>query len=324
MEYNKQRSMLKVVLLMMIMMLASQSEAQLNRDFYKESCPSLFLVVRRVVKRAVAREPRMGASLLRLFFHDCFVNGCDGSLLLDDTPSFLGEKTSGPSNNSVRGFEVIDKIKFKIEKMCPGIVSCADILAITARDSVLLLGGPGWSVKLGRRDSTTANFAAANSGVIPSPISTLSNLINRFKAQGLYTRDMVALSGAHTFGRAKCVTFRNRIYNESNIDTSFAIARRKSCPSANGSGDNKEANLDVRSPDRFDHGYYKQLLSNKGLLTSDQVLFNNGPTDSLVIAYSNNLNVFYRDFARAMIKMGDISPLTGSKGQIRRNCRRPN
>lgn len=74
MEYNKQRSMLKVVLLMMTMMLASQSEAQLNRDFYKESCPSLFLVVRRVVKRAVAREPRMGASLLRLFFHDCFVN----------------------------------------------------------------------------------------------------------------------------------------------------------------------------------------------------------------------------------------------------------
>jgi len=73
-EYDKQRSMLKVVLLMMIMMLASQSEAQLNRDFYKESCPSLFLVVRRVVKRAVAREPRMGASLLRLFFHDCFVN----------------------------------------------------------------------------------------------------------------------------------------------------------------------------------------------------------------------------------------------------------
>jgi peroxidase len=124
---------------MMIMMLASQSEAQLNRDFYKESCPSLFLVVRRVVKRAVAREPRMGASLLRLFFHDCFVNGCDGSLLLDDTPSFLGEKTSGPSNNSVRGFEVIDKIKFKVEKMCPGIVSCADILAITARDSVLLV-----------------------------------------------------------------------------------------------------------------------------------------------------------------------------------------
>jgi len=196
---------------------------------------------------------------------------------------------------------------------------CLTLLNMTKQ-----LGGPGWSVKLGRRDSTTANFAAANSGVIPPPITTLSNLINRFKAQGLSTRDMVALSGAHTIGRAQCVTFRNRIYNASNIDTSFAISKRRNCPATSGSGDNKKANLDVRSPDRFDHDFYKQLLSKKGLLTSDQALFNNGPTDSLVIAYSHNLNAFYRDFARAMIKMGDISPLTGSNGQIRQNCRRPN
>ncbi|EFH42521.1 hypothetical protein ARALYDRAFT_919034 [Arabidopsis lyrata subsp. lyrata] len=122
---------------------------------------------------------------------------------------------------------------------------------------------------------------------------------------------MVALSGAHTIGRAQCVTFRNRIYNESNIDTSFAISRRKSCPAANGSRDNKEANLDVRTPDRFDHNYYKQLLSNKGLLTPDQVLFNNGPTDSIVVSYSRSVRSFYRDFVTAMIKMGNISPLTG-------------
>ncbi|XP_010453676.1 PREDICTED: peroxidase 67-like [Camelina sativa] len=324
MEYNNQISMLKMVFLMLIMMLGSQSEAQLNSDYYKESCPTLFYVVRRVVRRAVAREPRMGASLLRLFFHDCFVNGCDGSILLDDTTSFVGEKTAGPSNNSVRGFEVIDKIKSTVESLCPGIVSCADLLAIAARDSVLLLGGPGWSVKLGRRDSMTANFAAANSGVIPSPISTLSNLINRFKAQGLSTRDMVALSGAHTIGKAKCATFRNRIYNESNINPSFAMSRRERCPAANGSGDDKVADLDIRSPKMFDHSYYKQLLCNKGLLTSDQVLFNNGPTDSLVVRYSHSIRAFYRDFARAMVKMGDISPLPEPNGQIRNNCRRPN
>ena len=57
------------------------------------------------------------------------------------------------------------------------------------------LGGPKWDVKLGRRDSKTASLSAANSGVIPPPTSTLSNLINRFKAKGLSTKDMVALSG---------------------------------------------------------------------------------------------------------------------------------
>ncbi|CAL9244078.1 unnamed protein product [Arabidopsis halleri] len=125
---------------------------------------------------------------------------------------------------------------------------------------------------------------------------------------------MVALSGAHTIGRAQCVTFRNCIYNESNIDTSSTILRRKSCPAANGSRDNKEANLDIRTPDRFDHSYFKQLLSNNGLPTSDQVLVNNGSTDSIVVSYSRSVQAFYRDFEAAMTKMGDISPLTGSNG----------
>jgi peroxidase len=55
---------------------------------------------------------------------------------LDDTSSFTGEKTAIPNNNSARGFEVIDKIKAAVEEVCPGVVSCADILAVTARDSV--------------------------------------------------------------------------------------------------------------------------------------------------------------------------------------------
>jgi peroxidase len=67
------------------------------------------------------------------------VQGCDGSILLDDTSSFTGEKTAGPNNNSVRGFEVVDKIKSQVEKACPHVVSCADIVAIAARDSVKIV-----------------------------------------------------------------------------------------------------------------------------------------------------------------------------------------
>lgn len=69
------------------------------------------------------------------------MQGCDGSILLDDTPNFVGEKNAGPNANSVRGFEVIDAIKAAVEEACPGVVSCADILAITAKDSVVQVRG---------------------------------------------------------------------------------------------------------------------------------------------------------------------------------------
>ncbi|KAI4305426.1 hypothetical protein L6164_028794 [Bauhinia variegata] len=313
-----------VALALALLALSGGTSAQLSKNFYSKSCPKVFDTVKSVVRSAISKERRLGASLLRLHFHDCFVKGCDGSILLDDTSSSRGEKTAGPNNNSVRGFEVIDAIKSKVEAACPGVVSCADILTIAARDSVVILGGPFWDVKLGRRDSKTASLSAANSGVIPSPSSTLSSLISTFQAQGLSAKDMVALSGAHTLGKARCISFRDSIYNDSNIDSSFAKAKQRNCPRITGLGDNNLAVLDFKTPEKFDNNYYKNLINKKGLLHSDQVLFNGGSTDSLVRRYSQNDKTFDSDFVAAMIKMGDINPLTGSKGQIRKNCRRAN
>ncbi|KAK7276104.1 hypothetical protein RIF29_17237 [Crotalaria pallida] len=322
-RFSSSAAIVMLALFIILLLIDGSSSAQLSENFYSKKCPNVFNAVKSVVHSAVAKEPRMGASLLRLHFHDCFVNGCDGSILLDDTSSFKGEKTAPPNNNSVRGFEVIDTIKSKVEAACPGVVSCADILAIAARDSIALLGGPTWNVKLGRRDSKTASFSDASSGVIPPPFSTLSNLISRFQAVGLSARDMVALSGAHTIGKARCTIYRDRIYNDTNIDKSFAKARQKNCPRKSGGTpkDNNVAGLDFKTPNHFDNNYYKNLINKKGLLHSDQELFNGGSTDSLVRAYSNNERAFNSDFAAAIIKMGNIKPLTGSNGQIRKHCR---
>ncbi|XP_042454544.1 peroxidase 4-like [Zingiber officinale] len=299
---------------------------QLSTDFYARSCPRLLDTVRSVVQSAIQKERRMGASLLRLLFHDCFVLGCDASLLLDDTPTFRGEKMAKPNNNSVRGFDVIDQIKAAVEKVCPGVVSCADILAITSRDSVVTLGGPNWEVKLGRRDSRKASFAKANTE-IPPPFSSLANLTAFFARKGLSQGDMIALSGAHTIGLAQCFTFRDRIYNDTDIDGSFAKMRQANCPRPVGFGDSNLAPLDLQTPTVFDNDYYNNLVAFKGLLHSDQELFKTtGGSNSvpLVKYYAGNTAAFFNDFVVGMIKMSDIRPLTGKKGEIRKNCRKVN
>ncbi|KAL5808968.1 hypothetical protein ACOSQ3_029659 [Xanthoceras sorbifolium] len=308
--------------LVSVLVIFGTASAQLSSEnFYATTCRNAISTIKTAVNSAVSIERRMGASLLRLHFHDCFVNGCDASILLDDTSSFTGEKTALPNNNSVRGFEVIDTIKSHLESSCPGVVSCADIVAVAARDSVVALGGPSWTVQLGRRDSTTASQTAANNN-IPGPTLDLSALITAFSNKGFTAKEMVALSGSHSIGQARCTTFRARIYNETIIDSSFATSTRSKCPSTG--GDDSLSPLDVTSPNALDNAYFKNLLSQKGLLHSDQQLFSGGSTDSQVNAYSSNLQAFRTDFANAMVKMGNLSPLTGSSGQIRTNCRKAN
>lgn len=291
--------------------------------YYNYACPQALPTIRQVVKAAVKKERRMGASLLRLHFHDCFVNGCDASVLLDPTPTIDTEKLAGANNNSARGFEVIDQIKEEVDKVCGrAVVSCSDILAVAARDSVVLLGGPWWNVRLGRRDSTTASRTTANTD-LPAPFMDLSALTSSFQKQGLDAKDLVVLSGGHTLGFAQCFTFKDRAHNDSDIHPKFAKKLQSICPRAQSESDSNLAKLDPTST-RFDTLYYKNLLKQKGLLRSDQALFGSGNTDELVRTYSDDATAFWKDFAKSMVKMGNIKPLTGNLGQVRNNCRRVN
>ncbi|XVF65916.1 hypothetical protein PTKIN_Ptkin09bG0289300 [Pterospermum kingtungense] len=307
------------ILLQIFVLLALATTAlSLSPYYYANVCPEALPTIKRVVEAAVYKERRMGASLLRLHFHDCFVNGCDASILLDPTPTIDSEKNANPNQNSARGFEVIDQIKAEVDKICGRpVVSCADILAVAARDSVVALGGPSWQVLLGRRDSTTASRTQANID-IPAPFMDLPALINNFKNQGLEEKDLVALSGGHTIGFARCINFRGRIYNATNIDPAFAQQRQATCPRTG--GDNSLGPLDP-TPAHFDTAYFNDLVKQRGLLISDQALFNGGSTDELVKTYGLNPEAFWQDFSESIIKMGNIKPLTGNQGQIRVNCR---
>ena len=188
---------------------------------------------------------------------------------------------------------------------------------------IVQLGGPTWAVPLGRRDSTTASPDQANSD-LPAPTSSLAALITSFGNKGLGPRDLTALAGAHTIGFSQCLNFRDHIYDDTNVDPAFATLRQASCPAAQGSGDANLAPLDEQTQLVFDNAYYGNLLAKRGLLHSDQELFNGGSQDALVRKYSGNAGMFAADFAKAMVRMGVISPLTGAQGEVRLNCRKVN
>ncbi|MED6110293.1 hypothetical protein PIB30_041566 [Stylosanthes scabra] len=307
--------------------LSSDSQASnLDPSFYKDTCPTVHSIVRGVLRNVSKSDPRILASLVRLHFHDCFVQGCDASILLNNTATIVSEQGAAPNNNSIRGLDVVNQIKTAVENVCSNTVSCADILALSAEIGSVLDGGPDWKVPLGRRDSLTANLTLANQN-LPGPSSTLPQLLSFFARQGLNTTDLVALSGAHTIGRAQCKFFSSRLYNFNNtgnpdptLDAGYRQTLQSICP--NGGPGTTLANLDVTTPDTFDNAYFSNLLSHKGLLQSDQELFSTpgANTTAIVNSFSSNQTLFFEAFKASMIKMGNIGVLTGSQGEIRKQC----
>ncbi|XP_027361644.1 peroxidase 10-like [Abrus precatorius] len=311
-----------------LVFLSPLASCQLYYNFYDTSCPNLTGIVRYNVRSAMSKDSRIAASLLRLHFHDCFANGCDASVLLDDTSTLKGEKNALPNKNSIRGFEVIDTIKAALEKACPSTVSCADLLALAAREAVYLSKGPFWAVPLGRRDGTTASESEANN--LPSPFEPLENITAKFVSKGLEKKDVAVLSGAHTFGFAQCFTFKPRLFDfggsgksDPTLDASLLQGLLKLCPNQADS-DTNLAPLDPVTTNTFDNMYYKNLVNNSALLQSDQALLGDNITASLIINYSKWPLLFFKDFAVSIEKMGRIGVLTGQQGQIRTNCRAVN
>ncbi|CAN1235200.1 Peroxidase 12, partial [Linum perenne] len=224
--------------------------------------------------------------------------GCDGSVLLTGS-------AGAPPNLSLRqeAFRIINDLRARVHKACGRVVSCSDILAIAARDSVFLSGGPNYNVPLGRRDGTT-----------------LGTILSSLQTKNLNPTDAVALSGGHTIGISHCSSFTDRLYpsQDPTMDKTFANNLKSTCPQS-ATTDNT-VNQDVRSPNVFDNKYYVDLMNRQGLFTSDQDLYTDSRTRGIVTGFAVNQSLFFEKFAVAMVKMGQISLLTGAQGEIRADC----
>ncbi|GLT68807.1 hypothetical protein SLA2020_410070 [Shorea laevis] len=316
-----------VSLTLSLSLFPDSASAQLKQNYYANICPNVESIVRNAVTKKFQQTFVTVPATLRLFFHDCFVQGCDASVIIASTGGNTAEKDH-PDNLSLAGdgFDTVIKAKAAVDAVpqCQNKVSCADILAMATRDVIALAGGPSYAVELGRLDGLSSTASSVN-GKLPQPFFNLNQLNALFAANGLSQSDMVALSAAHTVGFSHCSKFANRIYNFSpknpvdpTLNQAYATQLQQMCPK--NVDPTIAINMDPITPRKFDNVYFKNLQQGKGLFTSDQVLFTDSRSKPTVNAWASSSQAFQNAFVTAMTKLGRVGVKTGSNGNIRKDC----
>ncbi|CAK9188114.1 unnamed protein product [Ilex paraguariensis] len=253
------------------------------------------------------------------------VKSCDASLLLDTANGMESEKTSQRSFG-LRNFESLGTIKEALERECPMTVSCADIVALSAREGVALLGGPHIEMKTGRKDSLES-YATQVENYIPNHNDSMSLVLSRFQSLGIGVEGTVALLGAHSVGRVHCVNLVNRLYPtvDPTLDPEHAEYLKCRCPTPEAHPKKVEyVRNDLETPMVLDNLYYKHLLSHKGLLLVDALLVSDPSTSPFVEKMAADNGYFHDQFSTSLLMLSENNPLIGDQGEIRRNCRHVN
>ena len=222
----------------------------------------------------------------------------------------------------LRNFRYLETIKEAVERECPGVVSCSDILVISARDGVVQLGGPYIPLKTGRRDGRRSR-AEMLEQYLPDHNESMSMVLDRFKGIGIDTKGVVALLGAHSVGRTHCTKLVHRLYPEVDpaLNPEHVPHMLKKCydPIPDPKAVQYVRN-DRGTPMIFDNNYYRNILDNKGLLIVDHQLATDKRTRPYVVKMAKNQDYFFKEFSRAITILSEKNPLTGTKGEIRRQC----
>ncbi|KAF7101139.1 hypothetical protein CFC21_102533 [Triticum aestivum] len=274
-------------------LLASFAQADLQYGYYNTTCPGVEKLVRTKLEAIFAADSTLRAGLLRLHFHDCFVRGCDASLMLN-SHNGTAEKHADP-NLTVRGYEAIEAIKEVVEKACPLVVSCADIMAMAARDAVNFSAGPHYEVETGRRDGNVSMLEEALTNLPPAD-GNVTVLTEYFADKNLTMKDQ-----------------------DPSLEPAYGKTLTTKCPAE------KMASvvpMDDVTVDKFDLGYYESVYNHRAVLRSDAALLDDSLTGAYVALMNNasSLDIFFADFAVAMINMGRAGVLTGTQGEIRETC----
>ncbi|GAU40097.1 hypothetical protein TSUD_389470 [Trifolium subterraneum] len=251
-------SLFKVVILLLVLGIVNiQVHSQQTRvGFYSSTCPQAESIVKSTVTSHVNSDSSLAPGLLRLHFHDCFVQ-----------------------------------------------------------------------VPTGRRDGRVSQASGVNN--LPAPSDSVDVQKRKFAEKGLNTQDLVTLVGGHTIGTVACQFFNKRLYNftinggsDPSIDPSFLLQLQTLCPQNNGAT-NRVA-FDTGSQNKFDNSYYANLRNGRGILQSDQTLWNDASTKAFVQRYLGLRGLlgltFNVEFGESMVKMSNIEVKTGSNGEIRNIC----
>ncbi|KAK6912051.1 hem peroxidase [Dillenia turbinata] len=284
----------------------------LELHFYANRCPNAEMIVKQELRRSMLNDTSTAAALLRLAFHDCQVNVCDASILLKNTDGTTNEIGSD-KNFGIRKLNIIHEIKSLIEKICPQIVSCADIIQLAAREAIFLTGGPYVQVLTGRRDSVFASEESADKELPTADIS-VEEFIDIFQQKNINLE-----AGSHTLGIGHCRNFVNRLKQGTNPTMSpyFGLMLKKICsdPSLT---DIAFATNDATTLS-FDNQYFLDILNGRGLLKIDSDIAGDPRTRPYVIQFGSNGQLFFQKFASGFLKLSSYKVLEGEEGEIRRS-----
>ncbi|XP_019092683.1 PREDICTED: L-ascorbate peroxidase 3, peroxisomal-like isoform X1 [Camelina sativa] len=222
--------------------------------------------------RALIANKNCAPIMLRLAWHDAGTydsksktGGPNGSIRTEE------EYNHGANIGLKMAIDLCEDVKAKHPK-----ITYADLYQLAGVVAVEITGGPDISFVPGRKDSN----ACTDEGRLPDANQGFKHLKDVFYRMGLSGKDIVALSGAHTLGRAHL--------ERSGFDGPW-----------------------TRDPLKFDNSYFVELLKgeqSEGLLklSTDETLLDVPEFRRYVELYAKDEDAFFRDYAESHKKLSEL------------------